>query len=407
MKRIFLLFSREGDATIQPSGDDAVFNEASTLMSDNSSVQLFNILEQNPAMLEDKSMKEFYDVFKASTDIVNKKSAVPPVADTKTVAATVAAPAATATTTPVKKNVFLGGVGKIVDDFTGATTDNLVDIIKSKFGIDGADAAEILPKFLAAAATQRNQASEAGQVKSELESFKSLLNNLPAPLAQAVKAAGQGGDWEKALNVTIAVDYSKPFKDLSPEKRSAAIEAMTGNKIQDVDLDKPENKGIITAAERAFNLERENIRIQTEAQQRERQVEEQNVNSVVSSSIENLKKEYPNIDSDTISEIENVITKKGINSLFLESFVDSNGARKVRPVANIALRVALVLHGEAILKDMVAEAAAIAKADTKAAVIQASAADTKKDNDSNNKGALDLQAVAKQMKSQYIKTPTY
>lgn len=240
-----------------------------------------------------------------------------------------------------KKSVF--GLNKAKgkqQDIVVENLDQVLDVVKSKFGIEAKEVKD-LPKFFESAQKWRADAQKAETLEKENSNYKNILEGLPGEFIDAIKMHYDGEDYNKAFANKPKFDYNKGFEKQDIKQ---LVDHYYPGKFTEEDFTDEEPSSAleiaISSAKDKFNIEKQSIdsRRATETDRANKRLE--SFKSSVSGSVEHLKRNFPDMTNDDIQDVKSVI--EGGPNTILSFFMNQDGTIK----QEAAEMLAMAKHGK-------------------------------------------------------------
>jgi len=255
------------------------------------------------------------------------------------------------------KNVFgiNKGKEKKTTDIVIENTDQILDVLKNKFGQDYKAISE-LPKFFETAQKWRASAQELEKTKEENSEFRGLLEGLPPEFIDGIKAHYNGQDYMTAFANKPKFDFSKPVEK---QDKEALVNTYFPGKFTEEDFKEespsPALEIAIQASVDKFNNEKTNLDNKTRKYHEDAQKRVESVKQSVESSVQLLSQAFPDVNADALNEIKGILD--GGPEKMMAVFLNKDGTMK----QEAAKRFLLAIHGESQIEHMMGLASNVAE----------------------------------------------
>lgn len=252
---------------------------------------------------------------------------------------------------PAKKNIF-GGKKQAKSDIVIEKPEQIIDVIKSKFGQEYKDIKET-SKFFETAQSWRKDAESFKTLSAEHTKLKEEIEGLPQEFFVAFGKMAKGEDWKEAFTSAPKVDYALPFEKQDIKK---LVNNYFPGKFTDQDFAEEEKSEMLKLAEEAVKINYGSDKKTYDAsraavtEQAKKRVEAQK--AAVGSSVMRLKERFPEMDDEFVQETQSIMEGGAQNILSL--FLNQDGT--VKPEAAVMLMMAK--YGEQELLPQAMEVAA-------------------------------------------------
>ncbi len=343
MKKLFTILSGEGEPnpeTIEAQAPVVEFTPAAQMEVTPQAAAMLDLIESNPSILDtDQEVKAWYEQHQAifgGGEPAEQKPAEKKPADKKP------EEQKPAEQKPVEEKKNPWRKKSTETDFASVTFDDLPKVVSEKFGIDTTKE-NWLSSFLTSFEKQRAIASQTSNISSEVEKTKAFIANLPQEIKVAIKAHSEGEDWKSVVLSDNSFSYDKKFEELTVEEKSSFINKVMKKEVKAEDLSKEESASLIESAKDRYEINKEKSELaKTKALEDKKAKIEKRANEA-EKSVLLLKQSIPDLDEDAINEVKEVITAKGISSLFI--------GEDNELLPDVAERVAFVLYGRNLLEE--------------------------------------------------------
>lgn len=250
---------------------------------------------------------------------------------------------------PAKKNVLGLGTKKQEKkaDYTTENVDQILGVVKTKFGQEIKDVKD-LPKFFEAASKWRADSQKVEEVTAEKEKLENLVSGLPEDIIHSMQLFYDGKDYTQAI-----LNRPKFNFDLPVEKQDVKelVNHYFPNKFTDDDFtEETPSQGLeiaMIAAKDKFNTEKQTKDIGRAAIAANAQKQLESFNASLSGSVKNLEQVFPDIDKVELKQVHK--TLEGGPNAIVQMFFNNDGTVK----ANAAEALMMALHGKSVIDDMV------------------------------------------------------
>lgn len=216
--------------------------------------------------------------------------------------------------------------GEKKNDVVIENPDQILEVVKSKFGQEYKDIKE-LPKFFETAQGWREKAQKADAAEEKYNQFVDFLNGAPEELVESLRKFEKGEDWTEPFLNRPKFDFSKP---VDKQDIKALVNHFYPNKFTEEDFsdENPSEllKMAIDTSKDKFNVEKTTRDTQRAhvTQKAADQLKAQNVS--IQSSVARLKQAFPEADEDSVKEVQSVF--EGGPNKVLSFFYNNDGTAK-------------------------------------------------------------------------------
>lgn len=231
------------------------------------------------------------------------------------------------------------------------TPEQIIDTMKSKFGVDVKDIKDA-PKFFEVAQKWREDSQKLSTVQKEAGDLKSLLEGLPVNIIDGIKAYYKKEDYMKAITNVPKFDFSQPIEK---QDVKAIVNHYFPNEFTDDDFKEEVKSKTLIIAEKAaidkFEAEKQKYNESLTRRHEDATKQLEAIKASVSSSVSSLKQDFPDTDEEAINTVSEVL-EGGPEKVF-EFFFNNDRTLK----ADAAKKLMLAMHGESEIKRMMDVAA--------------------------------------------------
>lgn len=216
------------------------------------------------------------------------------------------------------------------------TLDDITATINKKYGMNLKDASE-LPKYFETVDKFRKDSQELGEIKTKVDGYEKIFQNLPEELYGAVQAHYEGGDWKQSLNSAPKLDYNTSVDKQDVDKLITHYhDGVTAEDLTDMD-DKVKDT-LAKSAKKMFEVDKNNFSAKSAEAIKKAESKIQAQKESVSGSLQHLKSELPHLPSTHESEIKKIMESGDITSHFFNK--DGSWSKEA------ALNLSRILYGQ-------------------------------------------------------------
>lgn len=250
------------------------------------------------------------------------------------------------------------GLGKSPTDKKGGqpaaivieTPDHVLDVVKSRFGMEVKSIGE-LPKFFETAQTWRKDAEQYKKVSDDHKKLTDSIQSLPAEFFEAFDMIATGQDWRKAFETKSKLDFSVAA---DKQDKKALVNHFYPGKFTEEDF-KEETPSDQLKAYTETSIDKFLVAKERYENERAKRADEGTkqlaaYKSSSEGSVHNLKRDFPETDAEIVTEISSVL--EGGPQSVMSFFFEQNGT--VKPEA--AMMLMMAKYGKEEIEGMMAVA---------------------------------------------------
>lgn len=245
-----------------------------------------------------------------------------------------------------KKNPFgLKNKQDKKSDIVIENTDQILEVVKSKFGQDIKDIKE-LPKFFETTSKWREDSQKLESVTTEKEKYESILSNLPDDIISSMEMYFNGKDYTKAFDGKPKFNFDVPVEKQDTKE---LVSHYFPNKFSEEDFAEETPSAAleiaISASTDKFKAEKQLKDAQRAKVAEDAQKSIDLYNASVNGSVNHLKQSFPEVDENEVKNIRKIL-EGGANAI-VAHFCNPDGTLKETTAESLMFAI----HGKSLIAD--------------------------------------------------------